>query len=132
MPWSETSPMDERFQFVADVRRAHETMTALCDRYGINRKTGDKVVRALCPRGARRSARALTPPAHLPHGDARPWSLRSSRSARATRPGAARSSSPCSRAGSPRCPRSRPAPRPARPTHLLTNPFEAYASRRAA
>jgi putative transposase len=42
MPWSETSPMDERFQFVADVRRAHESMTALCDRYGISRKTGYK------------------------------------------------------------------------------------------
>jgi len=43
MPWSETSPMDERLQFVADVRRAHESMTALCDRYGISRKTGYKV-----------------------------------------------------------------------------------------
>ena len=42
MPWSATSPMDERFQFVADVRRAHESMTALCDRYGISRKTGYK------------------------------------------------------------------------------------------
>jgi putative transposase len=42
MPWSDTSPMDERFQFVADVRRAHESMTALCDRYGISRKTGYK------------------------------------------------------------------------------------------
>ena len=42
MPWSETSPMDERMQFVADVRRAHESMTALCDRYAISRKTGYK------------------------------------------------------------------------------------------
>ena len=40
MPWSETSPMDERLQFVADVRRAHESMSTLCDRYGIRRKTG--------------------------------------------------------------------------------------------
>src|SRR5829696_2502091 len=43
MPWSATSPMDERFQFVAAVRRAHESMTALCDRYGISRKTGYQV-----------------------------------------------------------------------------------------
>src|SRR3982751_2324250 len=43
MPWSETSPMDERLQFVADVRRAHESMTALCARYGISRKTGYQV-----------------------------------------------------------------------------------------
>lgn len=43
MPWRETSPMDERVQFVADVRRAHEPMTALCERYGISRKTGYKL-----------------------------------------------------------------------------------------
>lgn len=42
MPWSETGPMDERFQFVADVRRAHDSMTTLCARYGISRKTGYK------------------------------------------------------------------------------------------
>src|SRR5258705_1639108 len=42
MPWSETSPMDERFAFVADVRRAQESMTTLCARYGISRKTGYK------------------------------------------------------------------------------------------
>jgi putative transposase len=35
--------MDERLQFVADVRRAHESMTALCDRYGLSRKTGYQV-----------------------------------------------------------------------------------------
>ena len=43
MPWSEISPMDERLQFVADVRRAHESMTTLCERYGISRKTGYQV-----------------------------------------------------------------------------------------
>ena len=43
MPWRETSPMDERVQFVADVQRAHESMTALCERYGISRKTGYQV-----------------------------------------------------------------------------------------
>ena len=43
MPWSETSPMHERLQFVADVCRAHDSMTTLCDRYGISRKTGYQV-----------------------------------------------------------------------------------------
>jgi putative transposase len=43
MPWSDTSPMDERLQFVVDVRRAHESMTSLCARYGISRKTGYQV-----------------------------------------------------------------------------------------
>ena len=49
MPWRETSPMDERVQFVADVRRAHESMTALCERHGISRKTGyQEIDDALC------------------------------------------------------------------------------------
>lgn len=43
MPWSATCPMNERLQFVADVRRAHESMTTVCDRYGISRKTGYKL-----------------------------------------------------------------------------------------
>jgi hypothetical protein len=34
--------MNERFQCVADVRRAHESMTALCDRCGVSRKTCSK------------------------------------------------------------------------------------------
>ena len=42
MPWSETSPMNERLYFIADVQRAQESMTTLCDRYGISRKTGYK------------------------------------------------------------------------------------------
>ena len=42
MPWRETTPMDQRMQFVADARRAHEDMATLCLRYGISRKTGYK------------------------------------------------------------------------------------------
>ena len=42
MPWSETSPMDERVQFVTDARRGQVEMSVLCDRYGIARKTGYK------------------------------------------------------------------------------------------
>lgn len=44
MPWRETSPMDQRKQFVREARRAHDDMTALCARYGISRKTGYKWV----------------------------------------------------------------------------------------
>ncbi|MEJ7811749.1 MAG: hypothetical protein WKG32_15155 [Gemmatimonadaceae bacterium] len=40
MPWSEITAMDERLQFVADVRRGTEEMTVLCRRSGISRKTG--------------------------------------------------------------------------------------------
>jgi transposase InsO family protein len=40
MPWSETTPMDERLQFAADLRRGTEAMAVLCRRYGVSRKTG--------------------------------------------------------------------------------------------
>ena len=44
MPWRETTPMDERMQFVADARRGHDDMLTLCRRYDISRKTGYKLV----------------------------------------------------------------------------------------
>jgi putative transposase len=44
MPWSETSPMDQRMQFIADYLRAVLTLTELCDLYGVSRKTGYKWV----------------------------------------------------------------------------------------
>lgn len=40
MPWRERSPMDERVQFISDYRRQLFTMTELCERYGVSRKTG--------------------------------------------------------------------------------------------
>ena len=40
MPWRERSPMDERVQFISDYRRQFFTMTELCERYGVSRKTG--------------------------------------------------------------------------------------------
>lgn len=42
MPWSETSPMDQRTQFIADFLRESLTVTELCDLYGVSRKTGYK------------------------------------------------------------------------------------------
>ena len=42
MPWSETSPMDQRIQFIADYQRQVFTITELCGRFGISRKTGYK------------------------------------------------------------------------------------------
>ena len=42
MPWRTTAPMDQRTQFIADHLRETQTITALCDRYGISRKTGYK------------------------------------------------------------------------------------------
>ena len=42
MPWSRTEPMKERTRFVVDCDRGVYTMTELCDRYGVSRKTGYK------------------------------------------------------------------------------------------
>lgn len=42
MPWSETSTMDQKTQFIADYLRDVLTITELCELYGISRKTGYK------------------------------------------------------------------------------------------
>ena len=42
MPWKETCPMEEKLAFVADCLRSERPMAALCEEYGISRKTGYK------------------------------------------------------------------------------------------
>lgn len=42
MPWKDTKPMDEKLLFIADYLRQRDTMTGLCQHYGISRKTGYK------------------------------------------------------------------------------------------
>lgn len=42
MPWKEASPMTERIRFVLDHERQFYSMTELCQRYGVSRKTGYK------------------------------------------------------------------------------------------
>ena len=42
MPWSQTSPMDQKRLFVADYYRDVFTMAELCQSFGISRKTGYK------------------------------------------------------------------------------------------
>ncbi len=42
MPWSETILMSERLCFIADLERNLYSMTELCERHGISRKTGYK------------------------------------------------------------------------------------------
>ena len=42
MPWREVCRMDERVGFVAAVMAAEQSMTELCERFGISRKTGYK------------------------------------------------------------------------------------------
>ena len=42
MPWKEVKPMDQKLLFIADYLREALTFSALCQRYGISRKTGYK------------------------------------------------------------------------------------------
>jgi putative transposase len=42
MPWSEMSPMDQRLRFIADAEKQLFTVTELCRRYGVSRRTGYK------------------------------------------------------------------------------------------
>jgi transposase InsO family protein len=61
MPWHQTDPVNERLQFVAAAQRGHQSMTELCARYGISRKTGYKLLRRfedLGPEGLRDQSRS--------------------------------------------------------------------------
>ncbi|MEO7252446.1 MAG: IS481 family transposase [Arenimonas sp.] len=42
MPWNETTPMDQKVQFVSDYLRNRFSVSELCLRYGVSRKTGYK------------------------------------------------------------------------------------------
>jgi transposase len=70
MPWSQTSPLDQKTPFIADDLRDRLAMTSLCGLYGVSRKTGDKWVdrsRTHGPQGLEeRSRRPNTSPRHTP------------------------------------------------------------------
>jgi hypothetical protein len=42
MPWKESRVVDERLKFIAEVLKGEESITVLCLRFGISRKTGYK------------------------------------------------------------------------------------------
>ena len=63
MPWMETAPMEQRERFIADSWACHFTMTELCRRYGISRKTGYKWLH----RHAEEGRSGLQDRSHAPH-----------------------------------------------------------------
>jgi putative transposase len=70
MPWSETCVMEQRLRFIADVLAGDETITELCERYEISRRTGYKWIgrhRLEGVEGLKERSRAP-----LVHGRARP------------------------------------------------------------
>ena len=44
MPWLEINPMDQKLYFICDYKRGIDNFSNLCERYGISRKTGYKLV----------------------------------------------------------------------------------------
>ena len=66
MPWQARSPMDERVQFISDYQRQLFTMTTLCERYGISRKTGYKLVARYDVEGAAGLGERSSRPGHSP------------------------------------------------------------------
>lgn len=70
MPWSQTSPMDQKTQFIADYLRDCLSITELCDLYTVSRKTGYKWIERYLERGPQgledRSRRPQSSPNHTP------------------------------------------------------------------
>src|SRR6266850_2371695 len=61
MPWKETCVMDEKTAFIAECLGGELPMTALCERYGISRDTGYRLLgryREAGPGGLEPRARA--------------------------------------------------------------------------
>ncbi len=63
MPWRTTCPMDERTQFIAARLARDESMSVLCRRFGISRKTGYQ----LWSRYEAEGPAGLLPRSHAPH-----------------------------------------------------------------
>lgn len=52
MPWCETTPMEQRLEFVQEYKSGLFTMTELAAEYGISRKTGYKWLAQYAAEGA--------------------------------------------------------------------------------
>jgi len=66
MPWREVTPMSERGEFVAFASREELTMSALCRRFGVSRKTGYKWLRRARESGLAGLADRSRRPHHSP------------------------------------------------------------------
>lgn len=63
MPWLEAAPVEQRLQFIADYQEGFYSMSELCARYGISRKTGYKWLERFADGGRR----GLTDRSRAPH-----------------------------------------------------------------
>ena len=67
MPWKKVEPMDEKFSFVTTLDSGLYTMTELCERHGISRKTGYKWYRRYRSEGFSGLAERSRAPLACPH-----------------------------------------------------------------
>lgn len=67
MPWRETSPMDQRTQFIADYLRETLSVTELCQLYGVARKTAYKWIDRYLRQGPAGLAERSRRPRHSPN-----------------------------------------------------------------
>jgi len=67
MPWMETAPVQERIEFAADHTGGLYSMTELCARYGISRKTGYKWLNRFQESGRAGLEDRSRAPHHCPH-----------------------------------------------------------------
>jgi len=67
MPWKTTTPMTERQRFIDDFLCQHYSVTELCRRYGISRRTGYKWVDRFHEHGRSGLQDRSRAPGHCPH-----------------------------------------------------------------
>ena len=67
MPWSETTPMHQKTQFIADYLRKIYTVSELCERYRISRKTGYKWIKRFIEEGPPGLKERRRSPRCIPH-----------------------------------------------------------------
>lgn len=67
MPWNETNAVKQRMLFVADAERGHYSMSELCRRYGVSRKTGYKFLERFEHQGVGGLADRRRAPGRCPH-----------------------------------------------------------------
>ena len=67
MAWRNVSPMEERVRFIFEAQLGLWTMTELCERYGISRKTGYKWQKRFNEQGIDGIRELSRAPKHCPH-----------------------------------------------------------------
>ncbi len=67
MPWKETCVMDERLRFLGEYLKKERSMSALCQEFGISRKTGYRFVHRYQLEGLWGLFNQSRAPHHHPH-----------------------------------------------------------------